>query len=169
MNNDNYYNYYVETLTNTMTDAILRNISLQASVKVGEESVKEYEKTFELLDAEIGLLKQQLETERKDRSDSENTRIRDLQNQVSELVSELNVLKISKKEIDDNKHQLQHIDTFRKELLLSREENESLKKEIEYLKLTPAKRKKVDELNAQQYVPVSEINTKDQTRDGGSF
>ena len=169
MNNENYYNYYVETLTNTMTDAIMRNVSLQASVRVGEESLKEYEKTFELLDAEIGNLKQQLESERNERNTSDNIRIRDLENQVSNLNTELNSLRMMKQEVEDNKHQIQHIDTFRKELLMSREENEKLKKEIEYLKLTPAKRKKVDEANAQQYVPVSEINTKDQTRDGGSF
>lgn len=168
-NENNYYNYYVETLTNTMTDAILRNVSLQASVRVGEESVKEYEKTFELLDAEIGNLKQQLEAERKERNTSENSRLRDLENQVSELNSELNVLRTMKKEVEDNKHQLQHVETFRKELLLSRKENEELKKEIEYLKLTPAKRKKIDELNSKQYVPTPEINTEEPIKDGGSF
>jgi len=168
-NENNYYNYYVETLTNTMTDAILRNVSLQASVRVGEESVKEYEKTFELLDAEIGNLKQQLEAERKERNTSENSRLRDLENQVSELNSELNVLRNMKKEVEDNKHQLQHVETFRKELLLSRKENEELKKEIEYLKLTPAKRKKIDELNSKQYVPTPEINTEEPIKDGGSF
>ena len=57
MDNQNYYNYYVETLTSTMTDAVLRNVSLQASVRVGEDNIKEYEKTIELLDAEIGKLK----------------------------------------------------------------------------------------------------------------
>lgn len=168
MNNQNYYNHYVDTLTKTMTDAIIRNVSLQASVKVGEESIQEYEKTLELLDAEIGNLKQQLESERKERNTSENSRIRDLENQVSNLNVELNVLRSMKQEVEDNKHQLQHIDTFRKELLLSREENEILKKEIQYLKLTPAKRKKVDELTIQQDT-TSEINIKDQTKDGGSF
>lgn len=169
MSENNYYNYYVETLTNTMTDAIIRNVSLQASVKVNEELVKEYDETIQLLDAEIGNLKQQLESELRDRNTSENSRVRELENQVLELNSELNVLRNMKKEVEDNKHQIQHVETFRKELLLSRKENEELKKEIEYLKLTPAKRKKVDELNSKQYVPTPEINTEESIKDGGSF
>jgi DNA repair exonuclease SbcCD ATPase subunit len=169
MSENNYYNYYVETLTNTMTDAIIRNVSLQASVKVNEELVKEYDETIQLLDAEIGNLKQQLESELRDRNTSENSRVRELENQVLELNSELNVLRNMKKEVEDNKHQIQHVETFRKELLLSRKENEELKKEIEYLKLTPTKRKKVDELNSKQYVPTPEINTEESIKDGGSF
>jgi cell division protein FtsB len=151
MNNENYFNHYVETLTNTMTDAILRNISLQASVKVGEESLKEYEKTIELLDAEIGKLKQQLESERTERQSSENS-------------------KIYQVEVETNKHQLQHIETFRKELLKSREENEKLKSEIEYLKLTPAKRKKYDEsVTVKEVFDSNKINNEESTKDGGSF
>ena len=169
MSENNYYNYYVETLTNTMTDAIIRNVSLQASVKVNEELVKEYDETIQLLDAEIGKLNEQLENEREVKNQSENSRVRELENQVLELNSELNVLRNMKKEVEDNKHQIQHVETFRKELLLSRKENEELKKEIEYLKLTPTKRKKVDELNSKQYVPTPEINTEESIKDGGSF
>ena len=34
MGNEKYLNYYVEVLTNTMTDAVVRNISLQANAKI---------------------------------------------------------------------------------------------------------------------------------------
>jgi len=169
MSENNYYNYYVETLTNTMTDAIIRNVSLQASVKVNEELVKEYDETIQLLDAEIGKLNEQLENERIARNENENSKIKFLDSEVSRLNSELNEICNLKSEYEKVKHQVQHIDTFRNELLKAQKENEELKNQIEYLQLTPAKRKKVDEANAQQYVPVSEINTKDQIRDGGSF
>ena len=161
MSENNYYNYYVETLTNTMTDAIIRNVSLQASVKVNEELVKEYNETIQLLDAEIGKLNEQLENEREVRNQSENSRIQFLDSEVSRLNSELNEIRNLKSEYDNIKHQVQHIETFKRELALSREENKKLQKEIEYLQLTPAKRKKIDEQNT--------INQVENTKDGGTF
>ena len=131
MGENNYYNYYVETLTNTMTDAIIRNVSLQASVKVNEELVKEYDETIQLLDAEIGKLNEQLENEREVRNQSENSRIQFLDSEVSRLNSELNEIRNLKSEYENVKHQVQHIDTFKKELLLSREDNEKLRSEID--------------------------------------
>ena len=161
MSENNYYNYYVETLTNTMTDAIIRNVSLQASVKVNEELIKEYDETIQLLDAEIGKLNEQLENEREVRNQSENSRIQFLDSEVSRLNSELNEIRNLKSEYDNIKHQVQHIETFKRELALSREENKKLQKEIEYLQLTPAKRKKIDEQNT--------INQVENTKDGGTF
>lgn len=208
MSENNYYNYYVETLTNTMTDAIIRNVSLQASVKVNEELVKEYDETIQLLDAEIGKLNEQLENERIARNENENSKIKFLDSEVSRLNSELNEIRNLKSEYDNIKHQVQHIDSFKKELLLSREENEKLrseiennnqqiqkvvffekelllgreentslldeiaklKSEVEYLKLSPAKRKKLAEVNEQKEEdPVLQINNKEQTKDGGTF
>lgn len=170
MNNEKYFNYYVETLTNTLTDAIVRNVSLQASVKISEEDVKELHQTVELLDAEIGRLKEQLENERNSRNNSENSTIKELQNSNDSLRSELDSIRSMKIEYENVKHQVQHVDTFRKELLKVRNENEELKKEIEYLKLTPAKRKKLDEQNMKAEGSVDQqINTKDQIKDGGTF
>ena len=147
MDNQNYYNYYIDTLTNSFTDAIMRNISLQASVKLGEDAIKEYESNLEILDAEIGRLREEITNLQNSKADYENT-----------------------------KHQVQHIDTFRNELIQARKENEDLRKhyekeiktltdKIDYLQLTPAKRKKIDSLN----VSTDEINNKDSIRDGGSF
>ena len=147
MDNQNYYNYYIDTLTNSFTDAIMRNISLQASVKLGEDAIKEYESNLEILDAEIGRLREEITNLQNSKSDYENT-----------------------------KHQVQHIDTFRNELIQARKENEDLRNhyeseiktlndKIDYLQLTPAKRKKIDSLN----VSTDEINNKDSIRDGGSF
>ena len=147
MDNQNYYNYYIDTLTNSFTDAIMRNISLQASVKLGEDAIKEYESNLEILDAEIGRLREEITNLQNSKADYENT-----------------------------KHQVQHIDTFRNELIQARKENEDLRNhyeseiktlndKIDYLQLTPAKRKKIDSLN----VTTDEINNKDSIRDGGSF
>jgi chromosome segregation ATPase len=181
MNNEKYFNYYVETLTNTLTDAIVRNVSLQASVKIAEESIKEYEDTINLLDVQIGKLNEMIDSERNARNQSENSTIKDLEKQVSDLSSELNLIKSLKTEYESVKHQVQHVDTFRNELQKARKENVDLKSDyelkikhlnekIDYLQLTPAKRKKVDELNSQKETSMAqEINTTNPIRDGGSF
>ena len=38
MNNEKYLNYYIETLTATLTDCVVRNVSLQANAKVTEKN-----------------------------------------------------------------------------------------------------------------------------------
>ena len=172
MENPNYYNYYVETLTNTMTDAIIRNVSLQASVKMNEDLSKDYDKNLEILDAEIGKLKEELDNEKSSRNSSENSTISDLRNQINSLNNELNEIRHLRSEYEDVKHQVNHVETFRNELAKSRKENEDLKKEhelkikvlnekIDYLQLTPAKRKKYDDAKSQG----NSINI----RDGASF
>ena len=182
MSNEKYFNYYVETLTSTMTDAIVRNVSLQASVKIAEEDVKELHQTIEILDAEIGRLNEELNQEKGYRESSENQKIINLESTVDRLTAELNSIRSLKNECENIKHQVEHVDTFRKELLKSRKENDDLKnryelqikqlnEKIDYLQLTPAKRKKYDESKIQKEEDsvVNQINTLDQTKDGGTF
>lgn len=148
MNNQNYLNYYIETLTSTLTDVIVRNVSLQATNRVNEDTAKEYEKTVEALDAEIGRINQE-----------GNNRAQELELEVARLNDELNSIRNMKKEYENVKTQVQHVDTFRNELVNARQEIEELKEQIEYLQLTPAKRKKYDESKS--------LST--EVRDGGSF
>lgn len=164
MQNENYVNYYIETLTSTMTDAIVRNVSLQASNRLHEDIIKEYEKV-------IGEL-----------SNQQNESIESLQNENNRLVDEISSLRQFKSEYENIKHQAQHVDTFRNELIRAREENDVLKKQyestihqlnekIEYLQMSPAKRKKYDEQQTQKnFVEEGEINNKNTPyKDGGIF
>ena len=92
------------------------------------------------------------------------------------MAKELEELKTSKTNFDNVKHQVDHLDTFRNELIKEREEHQKtrdsyeekikeLNDKIDYLQLTPAKRKKIDEANK-----VSEAKTLiDITEDGGLF
>jgi archaellum component FlaC len=148
MNNENYINYYIETMTSTLTDVIVRNVSLQATNRLHEDTIKEYETTVEALDAEIGRLNQ-----------SGSDTVTDLQNEIARLNDELNTIRNLKSEYENVKTQVQHVDTFRNELVKSRKEIEDLKEQISYLQMTPAKRKKYDEAKA--------VST--EVRDGGSF
>jgi chromosome segregation ATPase len=153
MQNENYVNYYIETLTSTMTDAIVRNVSLQASNRLHEDIIKEYEKV-------IGEL-----------SNQQNESIESLQNENNRLVDEISSLRQFKSEYENIKHQAQHVDTFRNELIRAREENDVLKKQIDYLQMSPAKRKKYDEQQTQKnFVEEGEINNKNTPyKDGGIF
>jgi chromosome segregation ATPase len=173
MDNQKYLNYYVEILTGTMTDAVIRNISLQSNARVTEDVINEQSKTIENLKNDLsnvnsgneGTIKGHLET------------INSLNNQLSELNK-------MKGEYESVKHQVTHVDTFRTELIKERENHKKTRDEyenritelntqIEYLQLTPAKRKKIDE-EKNKVVEVIEQSsvlpiTDDTTKDGGSF
>lgn len=151
MSNEKYVNYYVEILTNTLTDAVIRNVSLQANAKVSEDVIKNQAASIENLKS------------------LENT-VQEHVNTINSLRNEIATLNNFKAENENIKSQLQHIDTFRNELLKCREESQrnladyenkikqcsadyenkikELKEQIEYLQLTPAKRKKIDEQKA---------------------
>ena len=175
MNNEKYLNYYVEILTNTMTDAVVRNVSLQANARVTEELVNEQAKRIEELSV--------MEANRNSETDSEverlNLVIANLNNSIANLNNELSDLRKQKSDFDNVKHQVQHVDTFRNELLKERDLHQQtrveyddrikeLNDQIEYLQLTPAKRKKIDESKA---IKTVDNFTDDSTiiKDGGSF
>ena len=75
MENEKYVNYYIEAMTGTLTDAVVRNISLQANARVSNEVIEEqarkiaeYEQyvenlkteTQEYVDGETGKLTEQI-------------------------------------------------------------------------------------------------------------
>lgn len=149
-------------MTSTLTDVIVRNVSLQATNRLNEDTIKDYEKTVEALDAEIGRLNQ-----------SGSDTVTELQLEIARLNDELNSIRNLKSEYENVRSQVQHVDTFRNQLISARKENETLREDyenkikelnekIDYLQMTPAKRKKYDELKSQE---VSSTNV----RDGGSF
>ncbi len=58
MGNEKYLNYYIETLTSTVTDCVIRNVSMQANAKVTDEVIKEQvEKIESLLESNAELKK----------------------------------------------------------------------------------------------------------------
>lgn len=160
MSGQNYMNYYVEILTGTMTDAIIRNVSLQATVKSNEEIVNEQASRLEQLQNIVN------------NTDHEKT-INDLRNELNNVRNELN-------QLENVKHQAQHVDTFRNELIKEREiHNQTrndydskiteLNKKIEYLQLTPAKRKKIDDANNLLKVLEAPPTVDETIKDGGVF
>jgi len=163
MSNENYVNHYIEILTATMSDAILRNVSLQANAKVTDEVLGQ-------LQEENNLLRNQI---------NDDSKLKQLEEEVRQLRIENGSLKSFQGDYQNVKSQANHVETFRNELAKARQEIndvtssyeskiEQLNKQIEYLQLTPAKRKKLDEAS-KVVTPVVDVTEDTTTRDGGSF
>lgn len=171
MSNEKYINYYIDTLVNTLTDCVVRNVSLQANAKVIDDVVNEQSKHTQQLQSEIENLKKQTLDSQNAELNIKDSTITNLKNEIERLNGELKVLVNLKSEYENVKHQVKHIETFRNELQKERElhqkalsEINELNKKIEYLQLTPAKRRKVDDLNKQ-----NEHKPENQIEDGGTF
>jgi len=183
MDNNEYVNHYIEIMTGTLTDAVLRNISLQANAKVTEAVLENQARVIEELQGTV-----------EQHSAGSNDTISNLEKTILDLRNELTTVSSLKNEYESVKHQAQHVDTFRNELAKEREEHQKTKEgfdrektqisndyekqiaelneKIEYLQLTPAKRKKVDEAKAialgGSTLDVTTL-VDATTKDGGSF
>jgi chromosome segregation ATPase len=189
MSNENYLNYYIEILTGTMNDAIVRNVSLQAQAKVSEGLLEEQNKTIQELNLFIQKLKSETEEAIEHNENDIKSHIDSLNGTIQTLQNELSELKKMRGEYESVKHQVQHVDTFRNELQKEREEHQNtrssydliikqLNEKIEYLQLTPAKRKKIDDMNKPKELFITGIQKvegpidqllEEPTKDGGSF
>jgi hypothetical protein len=205
MSQEKYVEQYLDILTKTMQDSIIKNISLQANLKVTEGVIKELQdgssstiqslqKKIDELNVTIANSQKELNSLRDNKISAENSRLQHLQTTIDDLRKKLVDHEIVKREYEEVKHQVQHIDTFRNELNKTRDElqnnNDVHKVEIEkvkseyehtirelndqiiYLKLTPAKRKKIDEAKAAQENSLATeepVITDEVIKDGGSF
>jgi DNA repair exonuclease SbcCD ATPase subunit len=167
--NEKYFNVYVEVLSQTLQQQVLSNISLQTKSKLNDDVLKEYQNEVGILQQQIQKINSaslEKETELKNqieklKADSlatqsekdrlKNEEINNLKNQIQNLHLEINRLNVFKAENERMKSQLVHIDTYRNDILKTQEivkqkdvVIKQLNEQIEYLKLTPAKRKKID-------------------------
>lgn len=164
MSQEKYTQHYVEILTATMTDCIVRNVSMQANLKIKDEIIEQLnEKVFEFQEANENLAKQYDDLfSEKEKSDVD-------------LVS----FKKIKNEYESLKNQVSGTEVFRKELLKERENHEltkvyyenkikELNEEIQSLK-APVKIKKNVKKNIELQLLKPPENTNEIIKDGGSF
>jgi trans-2-enoyl-CoA reductase len=167
-------------LTKTLSDWLLQNISLQANLKLSEEIINEQAETINQFNEDGNSKVAELEQTVQGHLDT----ILNLNKQLEELSK-------MRSEYENVKHQVGHVDTFRNELAKERDEHQNtrnnyeaqikasneqyevqvkaLNDQIEYLQLTPAKRKKIDDAKAIQTVDVFQEDASTIIRDGGSF
>jgi len=227
MGNEKFVNYYIENLIATMNDCLIRNISLQTNERISKEAIEDQAKAIEDLQNTIESLKKDNQSIQNTKEVSDKEKYQNLENSIKEHLNTIRGLNEQiaeadklKNEYENVKHQVQHVDTFRNELIKTQKELEEIKaqnvnqqslkdqvnrlqaeltnsqniiiqkngiiekinidkdkaiaelsQKIEYLQLTPAKRKKVDEERAKEIeTPTSDLFVSDTLdKDGGSF
>ena len=184
-----------------MIYCLIRNISLQVNERISKEAIEDQAKVIEDLKDTIGSLQKENQSIQDNKLVSDQEKYQNLENSIREHLDTIKGLneRITeadklKNEYENVKHQVQHVDTFRNELSKTREEFDRSKNnyennikelknghenvikdltdKIDYLQLTPAKRKKLDDdkVNVTPIENTLEVFTKsDTTKDGGSF
>lgn len=188
MSQEKYMQHYMEILTATMTDCIVRNVSMQANAKIKDELVEQLnEKILEFKEANEELAKafEELRNE-KEKTESESVKSLNMEltksgNELSELRSQVSLLTRFKNECESMKSQLIHLETFRKELVKERENHESTKiyyenkikelnEELESLKSPPKRKKLAKKPETFELIEQEEVKTEESTvKDGGIF
>jgi DNA repair exonuclease SbcCD ATPase subunit len=149
MGNEKYLNYYIETLTATMTDCVVRNVSMQANQKITDEVVKEQTEKIETLANLNEELQQAIQHLKSSNVTNESNVVQDLKNKlnekeqlitkqgndINELSSkhrvELDELTTKYRDYESVKNQATHVDTFKSELMKAREETNRVRSELE--------------------------------------
>ena len=83
MGNENYMNHYVEILTSTMQDVIVRNISLQANAKISENIIGDQMKKNEDLILKVNNLSDEIKKTKEFNLQSESEKVKNLENTVN--------------------------------------------------------------------------------------
>lgn len=164
MDNDKFFNYYVEILTSTLHDALGKNLVFQTQVKIANEELDSKNKIIESLSSDL----------EKYVSFEENVE-KTVQEKSAELNTKTQEINFLIKERDDAKSQIAHLEIFRNELVSAKQQLqnkeieitnikseyekiiEELKQNIQYLQLTPSQKKKFTQ------------QKKELSKDGGSF
>ena len=165
MNNERFMKHYVKVVNSTLTESVLRNVDLQANANFVDELIGE-------LNTENESLKKQIQEMGEDiqRVLSERDAV------LSSKQKEIDDFNRTKSEIDNVRHQVQHLDTFRNQLIQANKTIEEQSIEIEQLKKTiedlqaPPKRKKTIALPKALETFIEPEVTKDlSVKDGGTF
>lgn len=185
MNNERFFNHYVEILTTTLHEALGKNIVFQAQAKIAGEDIEALSNSLKELKEEIkqyGDLEQNI--------NSKNLELSEKSIELKNALEERDIARKSASHIETFKNELiftrnevDRLNSERELLLQKASESESLEKElnelhaknleytveiqelkeqINYLKMTPAQRKKYDMKKLQHNEVI--IN-----EDGGSF
>jgi chromosome segregation ATPase len=138
MGNEKYLNYYIETLTSTVTDCVIRNVSMQANAKVTDEVIKEQSEKIESLLESNAELKKDVQDLKNLNSTNENAVVQDLKNKLGEseklatnLRNDINEMTTKYRDYDSIKNQSIHVETFKSELIKAREETNKVRAELE--------------------------------------
>ena len=146
MNNERFMKHYVDVVNSTLSESILRVVNLQANANFVDELIGEL-----------------------------NTENENLKKQIQEISEKYNGIINEKNAIEAVKQKLDHLDTFKSQLIVTQKlveekdlEIEQLKIKLEELQSPPVtKRKKIGVLNTTVEVENTPVDTT--VKDGGTF
>lgn len=119
MNNEKYISYYIESLTSSLNDCFAKNISMQANARISDEVILEQSKIIE----ELQRTYQSGENEKIGSITNLNGLVEEKNRIIENLNSELQRLKAVESHYENIKHQLNHLESTRNELVSAREQH----------------------------------------------
>jgi chromosome segregation ATPase len=131
MNQEKFVNSYIELLTATVTESIQKNLVLQTQKKIAEQ---------ELYDAHESL--KQFDNKHKQELTIKQNEIDALRHQLSEIKKQRDVSIAESSEIKKN---VEHVETFKNELVKARKHNENLVTKINELEIQVEEKVKIIE------------------------
>ena len=178
-----YQQHYTQILNGTLTDTILKSISLQANIKLANEIIAEQDETISGLKDEVEKLKDEKTLSENDRITTLESNLKTLTESNSRLSVEVNNVNRLKSELESLRSQAVNAETFRNELIKERESHQKtkdnyssqideLKKQIEILEAPPKKKKNVKSATkvvGETHQVEQQPNSDNTIRDGGSF
>jgi len=85
---EKYVNYYVELMTSTMQDAVLRNISLQTNLKISDEAIGELNQKVEELESIVESLRNETSSSQQDANETIRRLREEKDSSINNIVSE---------------------------------------------------------------------------------
>jgi predicted nucleic acid-binding Zn-ribbon protein len=145
MNQEKFVNSYIELLTATITESIQKNLVLQTQKKIAEQELNEANESLKQFDNKN---KQELTVK---------------QNEIDSLKHQLGEMKkqrdISVAESGEIKKSVEHVDTFKNELVKARKHNENLVTKINELEFQLDEKVKTFESEMEEKIKIIESLT----------
>ena len=145
MNQEKFVNSYIELLTATITESIQKNLVLQTQKKIAEQDLHEVSESLKHFDnknaQEISIKQNEIDS---------------LKHQLGEMRKQRD---ISVAESGEIKKSVEHVDTFKNELVKARKHNENLVTKINELELQLEEKVKTFEPLLQEKIKIIETLT----------
>ena len=145
MNQEKFVNSYIELLTATITESIQKNLVLQTQKKIAEQELNEANESLRQFDNKN---KQELTIK---------------QNEIDSLIHQLGEMRkqrdISLSQTGEIKKSIEHVDTFKNELVKARKHNENLVTKINELESQLDENSKTFEFEMKEKIKIIESLT----------
>jgi BMFP domain-containing protein YqiC len=145
MNQEKFVNSYIELLTATITESIQKNLVLQTQKKIAEQELNEANESLRQFDNKN---KQELTIK---------------QNEIDSLIHQLGEMRkqrdISLSQTGEIKKSIEHVDTFKNELVKARKHNENLVTKINELESQLEENSKTFEFEMEEKIKIIESLT----------